>query len=41
MLGLIRERGFDVDTKELDSTIEAAVLTLHNGLKDGGGDGNG
>jgi N-acetyl-anhydromuramyl-L-alanine amidase AmpD len=30
----LKEQGYDVDTDEIDSAIEAAVLSLHNALKE-------
>ena len=29
VLGFLRDRGYDVDTDEIDTAIEAAVLRLH------------
>ena len=32
VLGFLSSKGFAIDTAELDGTIEAAVLSLHNSL---------
>ena len=35
VLGFLEEKGYQVDTAEIDSAIEAAVLKLHEEMKHG------
>lgn len=33
VLDYLKEKGYDIDAKEIDTAIEAAVIELHNALK--------